>query len=254
MNSIILGKYTYGGKKYEAIINLDGERNEYREYFNRLTEGVQSGLYKNSLQLNENEFAKDFIVEGNTVFSLDKRNNVIYGKWEQGVRKMLIPQLTEEETERLNDIVDRYDEDELNTAIDEVFDNENNAVVSDKEAICDFIMRLEGYAVRLKELHWSAEKKAQHELTEKAYNLVYNLEDSIAEDMMGYLGTYIEPNTITPVLPEDSNQESLFHTILKDAHAICKLMENNENCIGIKSEMESFIHEMNNIIYLGKMV
>jgi hypothetical protein len=127
----------------------------------------------------------------------------------------------------------------------------------------DFISFLEGYALRFKEFHWDSDKKAKHETAEKAYDLVYALEDSIAEDMMGFTESRIKPGTINPVMPADRlspPQDDIevdivmtLQMLADDTFSFYKKIEHNNNFIGIRSEVENFMHELRQLIYLAKM-
>lgn len=250
---IITGKYTYGNASYDSLVNrYCGKVDE--SYFTRfnilLTENLEEG---ETVRLNESQDCSELLLNESKVCACDKETGFVYGNLNFGIRQTVNGTLTEEELSALNDIVDSVGKDGLDELLEGVFEEESNTIYSDRELVCDFIMRLEGYAVRLKEMHWDADKKSEHEVTEKTYKLLYDLEDSIAEDMMGYLGSYITPGTIQPVLPKSESLEGLLNLIKDDATEFYKRIEHDDNCIGIRSEVESFIHDMNQIVYLSKM-
>lgn len=248
---IITGNYTIGNFKSNCLINNTINESYFTRFINILNESAND---ENKVEVVDSDICSESYLNNDKVCVLDKNTDFIYGNIENGIAKAVIGTLSENEIDQIDNIVSTYDPEEITEMLQEVITEENNKIYSDRELVCDFIMRIEGYAIRLKELHWDADKKAQHEITEKAYDLLYKLEDSIAEDMMGYMGSYITPGTINPVLPNTDSLDGLLNLIKDDAFEFYKRIENNDNCIGIKSEIESFIHDMNNIIYLGKMI
>ena len=72
----------------------------------------------------------------------------------------------------------KYTPQQLMNAIQAIKGNLSNGQLSDEEldtsdvgtsipeAILLYIRKLEGYRIRLRELHWSAAKKSEHELTD----------------------------------------------------------------------------------------
>lgn len=249
---IITGKFTYGNATYDCLASrYTGTPDEsYFKKFNvLLSENLKTG---ETINLNESKDCSELLLDGNKVCAYDKNTGFAYGNLDFGIKETVNGTLTEEELAAIDSIVDLMG-DNINQLFEEVYEEENNTIYSDRELVCDFIMRLEGYTVRLKEMHWDADKKSEHEVTEKTYKLLYDLEDSIAEDMMGYLGSYITPGTIQPVLPKSESLEGLLNTIKDDATEFYKRIEHDDNCIGIRSEIETFIHDMNQIIYLSKM-
>ena len=250
---IITGKYTYGNASYDCLVNRYGgkvDESYFRKFNVLLTKNLEEGEI---VRLNESQDCSELLLNENKVCACDKETGFVYGNLDFGMKQTVNGILTEEELNNLHTIIDAAGEENIEELLEGVFEEENNTIYSDRELICDFIMRIEGYTVRLKEMHWDADKKSEHEVTEKTYKLLYDLEDSIAEDMMGYLGSYITPGTIQPVLPKSESLEGLLNLIKDDATEFYKRIEHDDNCIGIRSEVETFIHDMNQIIYLSKM-
>lgn len=249
---IITGKFIYGNTTYDCLVSrYTGTLDEsyFKKFHILLTNNLEEGEI---VRLNESQDCSELLLNESKVCACDKETGFVYGNLDFGIKETVNGALTEEELTAIDGIADLMGDD-INRLFEEVYEEENNTIYSDRELVCDFIMRLEGYTVRLKEMHWDADKKSEHEVTEKTYKLLYDLEDSIAEDMMGYLGSYITPGTIQPVLPKSESLEGLLNTIKDDAAEFYKRIEHDDNCIGIRSEIETFIHDMNQIIYLSKM-
>ena len=252
---IITGNYTYGNFKYDSLVSGRYKGMAPSSYFEKFDTLLEDTLEEGeNMKLNESVSSSEIVIDETKICALDKRTGFMYGNLDLGISHIVNGTMSEEEVTNLNTILDSYSSEELDNLLEGVFEEENDTIYSDRELICDFIMRLEGYAVRLKEMHWDSDKKAEHELTEKTYKLLFDLEDSIAEDMMGYMGSYITPGTIQPVLPKSESLEGLLNLIKDDAVELYKRIEHNDNCIGVRSEFENFVHEMNQIIYLSKMV
>lgn len=250
---IITGNYTIGNYKADCLINKKYETEIPESYFKKIS-SIANAINESTVKTNASELYSELFLNEQKLCITDNQTDFTYAMINPLILESVINEINEEDLNRLSEIMVLYEPEVLEEMMEDVITEDNNKIYSDRELICDFLMRLEGYVIRLKEMHWDADKKAQHEITEKTYDLLYELEDSIAEDMMGYMGSYITPGTIKPVLPNTDSLEGLLNLIKEDAVEFYKRIENNDNCIGIKSEIESFIHNMNKTIYLGKMI
>lgn len=260
-NQIITGDYRFNGYHYNALIECS--QSDFDQYVNTIRSNASASdnivveQMKNKSQL--------LRINNMPGCSYDQKRGNMYGFIFSSTAKM-----EKEEADRLMNIFESYSKEEINEALGELFGKDemtqegDDTIISDKELVIEFIALLEGYAIRFKEFHWNASGKSLHETAEKAYDLVYDLEDSIAEDMMGWTDSKIKPGSINPVFPDETcgaPQENIalpLHEVLcmlmDDAVSFYTKIENNINFIGIRSELENFLHKIKQLIYLAKLV
>ena len=251
INQIISGDYLFEGNQYNTLMLCEPELFE-----NCIDNFYQIVEPSDTLRLSENDHSTTVYVNESAAFGYDKDRQVLYIS--------AVNEMSNEDAERFHSILESYSEEDIENVMNEILSEETpETMVSDKEMVLDFISFLEGYALRFKEFHWDSDKKAKHETAEKAYDLVYALEDSIAEDMMGFTETRIKPGSVNPVIPadrlsppQDDIEVDLVTTLQMlsdDTFSFYKKIEHNNNFIGIRSEVENFMHELRQLIYLAKM-
>lgn len=163
----------------------------------------------------------------------------------------------------LEDLERKYPKDELIAIVTQMTDASNLSMldypeeikeedqsVNYQELILDFIQKIEGYRVRLREFHWSAEKMAAHKLTDDLMNTLVSVEDDIAEDLQGFLGIRIKPGTIVPILTDAADLRSLIQIILKETLTLRACIDDIPELSGIVSLLDDLIHSMNKSLYL----
>ena len=113
----------------------------------------------------------------------------------------------------------------------------------------DFICQIEGWKTKCKNLHWAAPKKNIHVYLDEFLDILSDYQDGLAEEEMGILGK-MAPNAICGT-PCDCLNAIDFITEVKN-----KTMEFYHNIpegceyAGIKSECETFIHNIFKYRYL----
>lgn len=252
-NQIIIGSYTYNGCAYNAVIECTPVM--FENYTDTIYNSADSEDTVNTI---EDRNATTILVNESLVCGYDNKNGMLYVNIPDTAAKMM-----KVDADKLRQIVESYSKEELDELLSEVASEDDNMTISDKEVVLEFLSFLEGYTLRFKEQHWNSDTKSSHETAEKAYDLVYALEDSIAEDMMGFTDSRIKPGSINPVMPAtrlsppQDDIEVDFVTTLNmlrdDAFSFYKKVEHNNNFIGIRSEVENFLHELTKLIYLAKM-
>ncbi len=117
-----------------------------------------------------------------------------------------------------------------------------------KETCCflTFINSLEGFKTCAKNLHWSAINLNIHKQLDKLLNVLSDYQDSIAEEHMGLHGQ-IKPNTIKGICCECDNPILLLNLI---ENCTLEFYSKLKDEIGMKSETENFIHNINKFKYL----
>ena len=163
---------------------------------------------------------------------------------------------------------EKYTPQELLTAIQEiktkgslagspaiVVDSNNTVGTSLPEAILLYIKKLEGYRIRLREIHWSAESKSRHELSDSLMSMLADYEDSIAEEAMGIFGVRVKVGDIVPAMPEGRDLKSILKSLTDDTLTLLASLEPSEGeptipSGGIPSVLEDIIHDLNKSKYL----
>lgn len=248
-NKVITGDYTFKRHNYNAIIECSFEL--FENYIANLQTDKR-------IRMDVKDGYIDVYLNKTAVCSYDENNGIMFMSIPTDINEM-----QEDDAVKFKSLLESYSPEEIEDAMNDIVTEDESVTISDKEIVLEFISFLEGYALRFKEFHWDSRKKAMHENAEKAYNLVFTLEDSIAEDMMGFTGSKIKPGDIAPVMPADTlsppqdNIKVDFVTTLKmltdDTFSFYKKIENNNNFIGIRSELENFLHELRQLTYLAKM-
>lgn len=125
-------------------------------------------------------------------------------------------------------------------------------VVKDVQMVdITFISKLEAFKTKCKNLHWSAPNESIHVRLDEFLSELSDYEDSIAEEVMGISGKF-KPTDINPALFTNiqsiTNASEFIEAISKETNiyydSLC------EHCPGLKSETETFIHNINKYKYL----
>lgn len=134
-------------------------------------------------------------------------------------------------------------------------DSNNTVGTSLPEAILLYIKKLEGYRIRLREIHWSTENKSKHELSDNLMSMLADYEDSIAEEAMGIFGIRVKVGDIVPEIPEGRDIKSILTSVTNDTLTLLASLEpsDGETSIpsgGIPSILEDILHDLNKSKYL----
>jgi len=154
----------------------------------------------------------------------------------------------------LEELESKYGTDAIAAVIIDAQDVPQGVVPSNMspvEIILEYIKKIEGYRIRLREIHWEADHKSVHELSDSLMDDLLTYEDSIAEDMMGIIGYRIKVGTIVPKLPKSTELKTLISEIINDTMGVRKAIENMPLYFGIVSLMDECIHMLNKSQYLA---
>lgn len=111
-----------------------------------------------------------------------------------------------------------------------------------------YINKLEGYKTSIKNLHWDSNNMSEHKLLDEIASSVSDIQDKVAEVAQGIYGK-IKKNELKPIKYKITNSKLMLKDLLADTFEFYKRI-NNVNLIGIKSEIESFIGDINQFQYL----
>lgn len=111
--------------------------------------------------------------------------------------------------------------------------------------------RLHGYHTRLKELHYSAPSYSLHKIIDEFDGDLQEFDDTIMEDAQSVFGT-IQPGMIQPVLPEETEIESLLRSI---RGMLAEMKDNLQEKLytGIINTVDDFWSTINKTIYLVRI-
>ena len=114
----------------------------------------------------------------------------------------------------------------------------------------EFLCKLEGWKTRCKNLHWAAPKKNIHVYLDEFLKVLDNYQDALAEDIMGTLNSRLDPNSINGTSCTADNAIDFISQVTKDTLAFYARISDTPNYVGIKSETETFIHNIKVYTYL----
>lgn len=116
----------------------------------------------------------------------------------------------------------------------------------------DFINYIEGIKTCLKNTHWSSVNNSEHVRMDEFADVVSDFEDSVSEEFQGIEGQ-IQDNEVKPIEYTFSDVNKLLQDIKSKTMELYDSFENDKTYIGVKSEIESFIHDINKYSYLFKL-
>lgn len=116
--------------------------------------------------------------------------------------------------------------------------------------ILNYIEECEAWKVGIKNLHWSADNMAQHELCDDIADDISNFEDLVSEVEQSISGK-IKLNGFTPKSYKITSLKSFVEDVISASQSFLKELEGmGDKYVGIKSECETFIGTMQRKLYL----
>lgn len=112
-----------------------------------------------------------------------------------------------------------------------------------------FLNTLEGFKTRCKNLHWSAPKKNIHVYLDEFLEVISDYQDSLAEEYMGIKGQ-IAPDDIKGEHIVANRAQDFILEVRNKTLEFYKTIPDEVLYVGIKSECETFIHNINKYKYL----
>jgi hypothetical protein len=115
--------------------------------------------------------------------------------------------------------------------------------------IIGFLNRLEGWKTKCKNLHWAAPKRNIHKYLDEFLVKISDYQDSLAEEFMGIHGK-LQPNAIKAISSDTLNAFDFISEVRSETLNFYVKIPQEQMYVGIKSECETFIHEINKYKYL----
>ena len=124
--------------------------------------------------------------------------------------------------------------------------------ITGSQFFINFINQLEGWKTKCKNLHWSAPKKNIHVYLDDFLSVISDYQDSIAEDYQGILG-HMPPNAIKGTSCDCLNAIDFIKEVMIKTEEFYNKIPQDTCYVGIKSETETFIHNIYKYKYLFEL-
>ena len=126
---------------------------------------------------------------------------------------------------------------------------EETTQISTEQFFINFINKLEGFKTKCQNLHSSATKKTIHVYLDEFLDVISDYHDSTAEDYQGILG-HMNPNVIEGVKSQSLNAIDFINEVKIATETFYNNIPSDTCYVGIKSETETFIHNIFKYKYL----
>lgn len=118
-----------------------------------------------------------------------------------------------------------------------------------EDTILRFINTIEGWKTRCKNLHWAAPEKAIHVYLDDFLTVLSGYQDGLAEEYMGINGK-MQPTAVNGVSCNITNAMEFIKQVRLKTLDFYSTISPNSIHAGVRSECETFIHEINKYNYL----
>lgn len=117
-----------------------------------------------------------------------------------------------------------------------------------KASILKYINELEGFKTAIKNLHWSSSNMSEHKLFDDIASSVADIQDKVSEIAQGISGKF-KLNELKPKRYKISSSKAFLKDLLKSTRNFHETLS-DKKYIGIKSEIETFIGDVQQFQYL----
>ena len=118
------------------------------------------------------------------------------------------------------------------------------------KTILNYVNKLEGYKSSIKELHWDAKSLSQHKLCDDIASLIADFQDQVSEVEQSMSGK-LPLGKLNPVKYKPDTLKGFVMDVIDSAQDFRKKLEGmGEDYVGMKSDCESFISDMQRQLYL----
>ena len=141
-------------------------------------------------------------------------------------------------------------EDNLFTPME--LENNVNMNITGSQFFINFLNQLEGWKTKCKNLHWAAPKKNIHVYLDEFLAVLSDYQDSLAEEYQGLLG-HMQPNAIKGIVSNTLNALDFIKEVKTGTELFYSKIPTGVAYVGIKSECETFIHNILKYKYLFEL-
>ena len=113
----------------------------------------------------------------------------------------------------------------------------------------NFLCQIEGWKTKCKNLHWAAQNDSIHRRLDDLADILSSYQDALAEDYMGINGR-VRPDILTGISSNAIEPNTFISEIIENTLSFYSQIDSSVVYAGIKSETETFIHNLNKIKYL----
>ena len=113
----------------------------------------------------------------------------------------------------------------------------------------NFLCQIEGWKTKCKNLHWAAQNDSIHRRLDDLADVLSSYQDALAEDYMGINGR-VRPDILTGISSNAIEPNTFISEIIESTLSFYSQIDSSVVYAGIKSETETFIHNLNKIKYL----
>lgn len=113
----------------------------------------------------------------------------------------------------------------------------------------NFLCQIEGWKTKCKNLHWAAQNDSIHRRLDDLADVLSSYQDALAEDYMGINGR-VRPDILTGISSNVIEPNTFISEIIENTLGFYSQIDSSVVYAGIKSETETFIHNLNKIKYL----
>lgn len=131
-------------------------------------------------------------------------------------------------------------------------ESSRNIEVSGPQFFINFLNQLEGWKTKCKNLHWAAPKKNIHVYLDEFLDILSDYQDGLAEEYQGLLG-HMQPNAIKGVESSSLNAIDFISEVKQGTLKFYSRIPEGIEFSGIKSECETFIHNILKYKYLFEL-
>lgn len=124
--------------------------------------------------------------------------------------------------------------------------------VSGSQFFINFLNQLEGWKTKCKNLHWAAPKKNIHVYLDEFLGILSDYQDGLAEEYQGLLG-HMQPNVIKGTPCDCLNAIDFINEVKSNTYKYYDNIPEGTSYAGIKSECETFIHNILKYKYLFEL-
>ena len=141
-----------------------------------------------------------------------------------------------------------FEEDNLFTPME----SSRSIEVSGSQFFINFLNQLEGWKTKCKNLHWAAPKKNIHVYLDEFLDVLSDYQDGLAEEYQGLLG-HMQPNVIKGTPCDCLNAIDFINEVKSNTYKYYDNIPEGTSYAGIKSECETFIHNILKYKYLFEL-
>lgn len=123
-----------------------------------------------------------------------------------------------------------------------------------KNKAIEFLCMLEGYHSQLKMLHWSANHNSLHVLCDDIDKEVLEVEDEIAECVMGMLDIKFGIGDLKTMLPNAKTLDALLKEMKTDLIEFKNFVGDDAECAGLQNILDDYMQNINKWNYLRTLV